>query len=152
MEEIRFEMTIQPDSEGYATFECPYCESQFKLSVDECQNEEDIYEDFCCPYCGLIGNRNKFYTREAIEEMQNRIYNLMTQVINKELTNMSRQLKKSKFLSMKVNPLKEIATNEIVDRDTIEEIFQCTLCGKHEKVIYCQGISKIYCAYCGSDL
>lgn len=43
MEEIKFEMTIQPDSEVYVTFECPYCESQFKLSLEEYQNEADIY-------------------------------------------------------------------------------------------------------------
>lgn len=152
MEEIKIEMTIQPDSEGYVTFECPYCESQFKLSVDECQNDEDVYVDFCCPYCGLMGNRNNFYTKEVIGEIQNRIYNLMTRTVNKELDKMSRQLKKSKFLSMKVNELKERATNELADKDTIEETFQCSLCGKHEKVIYCSGIAKVYCAYCGSDL
>lgn len=152
MGEVTLEMTIQSDSEGYVTFECPYCESQFKLSVDECQNEADIYENFYCPYCGLMGDRNNFYTKEAIQEIQNRIYNLMTQTVNKELNKMSRQLKKSKFLSIKVNKLKEVATNEIVDKDTVEEVFQCSLCGKHEKVIYCLGVSKIYCAYCGSDL
>jgi hypothetical protein len=30
-----FTITIQGDSEGYVTFECPYCDSEFKLQAGE---------------------------------------------------------------------------------------------------------------------
>lgn len=47
----------------------------------------------------------------------------MTQTVNKELGKISRQFLKSKFLLTKVNKLKDRSTNEIVDKDTVEEVF-----------------------------
>ena len=38
------EITIQGDDEGYITFECPFCKSEFKLRADECQNDETPYD------------------------------------------------------------------------------------------------------------
>ena len=36
---------IQGDSEGYVTFECPFCDSEFKLQAGEYQDEEYPFED-----------------------------------------------------------------------------------------------------------
>ena len=36
-----FTITIQGDSEGYVTFECPYCDSEFKLQAEEYQNDDE---------------------------------------------------------------------------------------------------------------
>ena len=41
MNDDTFTVKIQGDSEGYVSFECPYCGSEFKLQADEFQNEED---------------------------------------------------------------------------------------------------------------
>ena len=49
-----FTITIQGDSEGYVTFECPYCNSEFKLQAGEYQNDEgNLLKNCFCPYCGL---------------------------------------------------------------------------------------------------
>ena len=48
-----FTITIQGDSEGYVTFECPYCDSEFKLQAEEYQNDDNQFEDLIFPYCGL---------------------------------------------------------------------------------------------------
>lgn len=42
---------IQGDSEGYVTFECPFCGSEFKLQAGEYQDDEHPFEDLFCPYC-----------------------------------------------------------------------------------------------------
>ena len=50
---VEFSFTIQGDSEGYVTFLCPFCGSEFKLRADEYQNDDKPFEDLFCPYCGL---------------------------------------------------------------------------------------------------
>ena len=56
--EISF--TIQGDSEGYVTFECPFCGSEFKLQADEFQSDDEPLEELFCPYCGLTREKNDF--------------------------------------------------------------------------------------------
>ena len=53
-----FTITIQGDSEGYVTFECPYCDSEFKLQAGEYQNDDEPFEELFCPYCGLVKEKN----------------------------------------------------------------------------------------------
>ena len=40
-----FTISIQGDSEGYVTFECPYCNSEFKLQAGEYQNDDEPFEE-----------------------------------------------------------------------------------------------------------
>ena len=63
--EISF--TIQGDSEGYVTFECPYCGSEFKLQAGEFQNEDEPLEELFCPYCGLTKDKNSFLSKPICE-------------------------------------------------------------------------------------
>ena len=41
---------------------------------------------------------------------------------------------------------------ELKDKDTTEEIFSCPMCENHIRVLYCAGVSKVFCAYCGVDI
>lgn len=56
-----FTITIQGDSEGYVTFECPYCDSEFKLQAGEYQNDDEPFEELFCPYCGLAKEKNEIH-------------------------------------------------------------------------------------------
>ena len=105
---------IQGDSEGYVTFECPFCGSEFKLQAGEYQDDEHPFEDLFCPYCGLTRYKNAFLSHEVIEQAQ--------------------------------------AMKELKDKDTSEVEFNCTCCNRHVKVLYCAGVSKIFCPYCGVDI
>ena len=52
MENASFSITIQGDSEGYVTFECPFCGAEFKLQSGEYQDEEFPLQDlFCILHC-----------------------------------------------------------------------------------------------------
>lgn len=53
MGNITLSFTVQGDSEGYVTFECPYCGSEFKLQAGEVQSDEEPVLELFCPYCGL---------------------------------------------------------------------------------------------------
>ena len=39
-----FTISIQGDSEGYVTFECPYCNSEFKLQAGESLDSIDLHD------------------------------------------------------------------------------------------------------------
>jgi len=43
MSEIKMSFEVPGDSEGYVTFECPFCEAEFKLLASEIQNDEQDY-------------------------------------------------------------------------------------------------------------
>mgnify|MGYP002591330934 CR=1 FL=1 len=49
-------------------------------------------------------------------------------------------------------PLEKVNIKDLKENETVEEVFECPTCGNHEKVLYCSGVSKIFCAYCGVDI
>ena len=143
---------IPSDSEGYVTFECPFCEAEFKLLADEVQNDEPSYDDLFCPYCGLTDKANHFHSKEVIEHARALAENYMIEQLNQAFGKMAKNINRSKNMKMDFKPLKKGNVKELKERDTTEEVFQCRVCGQHEKVIFCAGYSKVFCAYCGVDL
>ena len=53
---------------------------------------------------------------------------------------------------MEYKPLEKVNIKDLKENETVEEVFECPTCGNHEKVLYCSGVSKIFCAYCGVDI
>ena len=149
--EISF--TIQGDSEGYVTFECPFCGSEFKLQAGEYQSDDEPFEDLFCPYCGLTKEKNAFLSSDVIEKARALAYNYAMEELNKAFGKMAKSINRSKgMIKMTYKPLKKVATKELKDKDTAETEFECSCCNRRMKVLYCAGASKIYCPYCGVDL
>lgn len=145
--------TIQGDSEGYVTFECPFCGSEFKLKAGEYQDEELPLEELFCPYCGLTRNKNDFLSHEVIEQAQAMAYNYAIEELNKTLGKMAKSINRSNgIIKMNYRPLKKVTTKELRDKDTSEVEFSCICCNRHVKTLYCAGSSKIFCPYCGVDI
>lgn len=147
-----FKITIQGDDEGYITFECPFCKSEFKLKADECQNNETPYDEYFCPYCGLVKDKNEFLSEDIIEQMQAIVINESIEELNEFFSNMKNSINKSKCMKMNYKPLKKVNVKDLKENETVEEVFECHTCGNHEKVLYCVGVSKIFCSYCGVDI
>ena len=152
MSKVDFSITIQGDTEGYITFECPFCGSEFKLQAEEYQNEDMPIEELFCPYCGLAKDKNNFFSDEVHEQIQAVMENYIIEQLNKSFGKLNRSTKKSKFIQVKYKPLKKVTVKELKDKDTVETIFNCSSCGQHVKVLYCAGVSKIFCPYCGVDM
>ena len=146
------EITIQGDDEGYITFECPFCKSEFKLRADECQNDETPYDEYFCPYCGLVKDKNEFLSEDIIEQVKAIAMNELIEELNKSFSNMKNSINKSKYIKMEYKPLEKVNIKDLKENETVEEVFECPTCGNHEKVLYCSGVSKIFCAYCGVDI
>jgi len=150
---MNISFTIEGDSEGFVTFECPFCGSEFKLQAGEYQNENEPLEDLFCPYCGLTREKNTFLSKDVIVQAQALAENYMIEELNKAFKKMSKSLNKPHgIIKMKYEPLKKVETKELKDKDTTEVEFKCDHCNHRVKVLYCAGASKIFCPYCGVDI
>lgn len=144
---------IQGDSEGYVTFECPFCNSEFKLQAGEYQNEDEPFEELFCPYCGLVKEKDQFLSSEVIEQAQAIAYNHLVEELNSCFKKMQKSINKSKgLIKMDYKPLKKVVTKELKDKDTTETEFACSCCSRRTKVLYCAGASIVFCPYCGVDI
>ena len=148
-----FTITIEGDNEGYVTFECPFCDSEFKLQAGEYQNDDEPFEELFCPYCGLTKEKNEFLSSDVIEQAQVIAYNHMVNELNNKFKKMQRSINHSKgLIKMDFTPLKKIATKELKDKDTTETEFTCSCCEHRVKVLYCASAAKVFCPYCGVDI
>jgi transcription elongation factor Elf1 len=152
MSDISFDIRIEGDSEGYVTFECPFCESEFKLNASEFQDEDNIITELFCPYCGLTDEINTFYSKEVIEQAEAIAYNYMVEQMNKMFNNFKRSVRGNKYIKVDFKELKKVNLKELKDKDTVEEIFSCRICENHVRVLYYAGASKVFCSYCGVDI
>ena len=153
MSEEKLTFTIQGDSEGYVTFECPFCGSEFKLQAGEYQDENEPLEDLFCPYCGLTREKNAFLSKDVMEKVQAMAENYLIEQLNSAFKKMSRSLNKPhSMIKMTYKPLKKVETKELKDKDTAETEFKCEHCEHRVKVLYCAGAAKIFCPYCGVDI
>lgn len=149
--EISF--SIQGDSEGYVTFECPYCGSEFKLQASEYQDERNPFEDLFCPCCGLTKYKNSFLSKDVMEKVHALAYNYAIEELNKSFKKIEKSINGSKgIIKMSFKPLKAVTVKKLKGKDTTEAEFNCTCCERKVKVLYCAGASKVFCPYCGVDI
>lgn len=146
-------ITLQADSDGFITFECPYCESSFKLSAGDLNDESFPVEELFCPYCGLSNKPNTFLSSDAIEAAKVKAYNFMADMLNEEFGKTARSINRyNSFVRMDYTPLKLEPEKEVKDKDTVEGIFMCKACERNVKVLHNAGLSKVFCPYCGVDI
>lgn len=148
-----FSFTIQGDNEGYVTFSCPYCHSDFKLQAGEFQNDNEPFIEAFCPYCGLTKDLQSFYSEDVREKAKAIVMNYMVEELNKSLGRLKRSFnQKSSIIKVSFKPLKKVNVKELKETDNQETEFECNFCKHHVKVLYCAGSSKIFCPYCGVDI
>ena len=117
MSDTSFTITIQGDSEGFVTFECPFCNSEFKLQAGEYQDKDFPVEDLFCPYCGLTREKSAFLSNDIVEQAQTLAYNYMIEQLNSSFKKISRSINKSGHgvVKMTYKPLKKIGTKEFFE-------------------------------------
>lgn len=152
MGEITMHFTIEGDYEGYVIFECPFCQSEFKIQAGEFQNSDVPVDELYCPYCGLIDDKDNFYSKEVKRHIEELATNYVIDEMNKMFGKMAKQTNKNKFIKMTFKPLKNVHVSELKGKETNEDAFKCNICENHVKVQYCSGASKVFCPYCGVDI
>lgn len=146
-------ITMYADADGFVSFECPYCGSVFKLSANDLNDESFPVFELFCPYCGLADEPSNFLSAEVIEAAKSKAYNYLAETLNREFGKMKNSVNRNKgIIRMDFTPMKLEHEKDVIDDDTVETIFQCSVCEREVKVLYNIGVSKSFCPYCGVDI
>jgi hypothetical protein len=73
-DDIRLEMSMPLDSEGFLRRECPTCEREFKWfhTPEEEQGATPVPDGgYFCPYCGVQAETGTWLTKAQAEQVQN---------------------------------------------------------------------------------
>ncbi len=143
-------ITLHADSDGFISYECPFCNSTFKLSASDINDENFPIEELFCPYCGLADSPNKFLSTAAEEAINNLVHNYAANMLNQEFSKMARSINSKKgLLSMKYKPIEMLPEKDVSDDDSPGDIVKCNTCERAVKVFPNAGMSKVFCPYCG---
>ena len=149
----RLSLTLYADSDGFITYECPFCGSAFKLKAADVNDEEFPIQELFCPYCGLTDSPEGFLSAEAKEALETLAHNYVARMLNQQFGKMAKDINRKRGpIRMKFKPIDLEPEKEVCDKDTPETVFRCIVCNKEVKVQTNIGIAKIFCPYCGVDL
>jgi predicted RNA-binding Zn-ribbon protein involved in translation (DUF1610 family) len=146
-------VTIYADSDGFITFECPYCGSAFKLSAADLNDEDFPILELFCPYCGLAGPPERFISADVMSALETKAHNYAARTLNKAFGGMGKGVNRKKgLIHTSVSPIETFPEEDVSDDDTVESIFTCKACQRDVKVLHNIGMAKAFCPYCGVDL
>lgn len=118
------EISLHADSDGFISFECPYCGSLFKLSAADLNDDSFPISELFCPYCGLVDSFSGFLSKKAIEAAEAKVYNETIEMLNKEFGKMAKGLNRTKgLIRMNYKPIEKMPENDVYDSDTVETFF-----------------------------
>jgi hypothetical protein len=145
MSDIKVQIEVPVDEDGFLELQCPFCNESFKLDVDEVQSEDVV--GIFCPYCGLTSDVQEFYTSEVLENLQIKANNIAIEMLNDGLRKIEKESKG--LLKVKEKHTLESEKTLYVKSNDFEPVtFNC--CGKSTKVSYGKGTTVVYCPYCGT--
>ncbi|MEK4086084.1 TFIIB-type zinc ribbon-containing protein [Psychrobacillus sp. FSL K6-1415] len=147
MTDTNISFSIPLDDDGFVTLQCPFCNSNFKLTGTDAM-DDSVYETFC-PYCGLVAEPNQFLTDEVIEKAMRLAENHMFEMLNGFQKNIEKSFKKNRFLKVKTSPkLKMNSPKLIVESDNMET-YNVPCCEKDVKLSIID--DTLYCPFCGGE-
>lgn len=149
---VEFTISLPADADGYVTFQCPFCNSRFKLKADEYNDKDKPFDDLCCPYCGLTQDKGHFFTDEVVDAAESIAQNYAAELINESLGKMAKGINTRSCIKMTYTPMQNKEVKKLNEDETEEIEYGCPYCDRHFKVGYCIGESRSFCPYCGVDL
>lgn len=141
-DEIKFEIPIPTDNEGFLLMRCPICGEFFKLKPSDFQ--DDRIFDIHCPGCGLVSDQ--YLTDDVLELAMNMAGNYANDLIEKELKKMERQSKGMFKVTNKKTENTEPPIKLSVD-SLQKKLYTC--CKMEAKIKPILKMSGSYCPYCG---
>lgn len=153
MSDTSFKICMECDSDGYVTFECPFCASSFGLHADEVKTEEGMVNELFCPYCGLTKDSGAFWPKEVVQQVCDIARNYVADQLNEMFGKLAKSTNRHRgIVKMTYKPLKKVGISKLRSQDGTEVPFKCDCCNRHVKVIYGVGESMTYCPYCGVNI
>ena len=145
MSDVRLEISIPTDNEGFALLQCSICGDYFKVKPSD--YEDDGILELHCPSCGLCGEN--FFTEDVIDLALTMAKNVATDMIFDELKKMERQFRGS-MVSIKVNKkAKNEHENPVSEGIEALAITAFPCCKRYCKIKPMLKISGCYCPFCG---
>lgn len=141
----RLEFSIPIDDDGYAEYQCPFCEEKFRLMYSEF-NDESIIE-MHCPSCGLSDVPEKFLTNEMVEHINAKLQNMLIENVNRSFSKLNF---KSKNMQVTTKKISKVSEKSVFLKDTNFDVIEFRCCSKKVKVLSVFGNTKCYCPYCGA--
>lgn len=144
-DEVKFEITIPTDEDGFVLLKCPMCGDLFKLKPSD--YEDDSVFSIYCPSCGMTGDN--YITEDVLEFAMNMAENYANERILKAFKKLERKSKGSMIKVEVKSKIKKKSEQPIML--TIENLEYkmypcCKLSAKIKPILKMSGS---YCPYCG---
>lgn len=143
--EIKFEISIPTDEDGFILLQCSLCGNLFKISASD-YKADDVYE-LWCPACGL--KSENYLTEEVLDLASKMAKNKVQDIIHEHLKQIERKTK-GKFVSFEVTykPYHEYE-NPLVSVVDELEVISYSCCQRQIKVSPILKLTGSFCTFCG---
>ena len=146
--ETKMTLSLQTDSDGFITQECPECRRKFKVQYTEPKKGEIPKPLSYCPYCGFNG-KDCFWTREQAEYIEKMA---MSKIVGPMIDKFGRQLEDMSTGFMKVETSTRYQKHAMPPKETegLRKFdFEC--CKESIKILE-NWDSNLYCIICGKEV
>lgn len=144
--DIKFEISVPSDEDGYVLLKCPSCGEKFMLTVEDIEDESTV--DIWCPNCGLTHDH---YLDDDIYELAERIVeNQVAEMLNDFSNSLEKKFRNSKNIKFEQGKeIKKEAELPIWRKtgDYEEKKYLC--CFKTVKISSIKKFEGSYCPFCG---
>lgn len=145
MSDIKMEIPIPADNDGFVLFQCSLCGEFFKLAPSDFQADDVI--EIWCPCCGL--KSESYLTEDVIELAMKMTENIAVDMIFKEMKKWERQFKGSGVTFKAGRKPKLKSEDPIISGIEALEIQKYECCKRQAKIKPIVKISGSYCPFCG---
>ncbi len=145
MSEMKREISIPTDNDGFVLFKCPLCGEYFKLIPEDVSADDVI--NIWCPSCGL--KSDNYLSDEVLELALIIGENILLDNINNEMKKIERQFKGGTSSFKAGHRLKKKTENPLIPYIDQLEIQKYSCCSKQAKIKPIMKFYGSYCPYCG---
>lgn len=143
--DLRMEISIPTDDDGYVLLKCPNCGNYFKATPSDI-NDDGVLQIFC-PSCGLAGEN--YITEDVLELAIIMVQNKVMDMVYDEFKKVERHLKKGPVTFKAGKTPKHEAKNPIRSGIEALEIVPFSCCKRTAKIKPILKMTGCYCPFCG---
>ena len=144
-DELKFEISIPTDNDGYVLLKCPNCGTYFKATPSDVQDDGVL--ELYCPSCGL--SSDSYITDDVLELAIAMTKNAAMDLIYNEFKKMERQFKKGPITFKVGRPPKHEPEDPIRSGIEAMEIVTFPCCKRTAKIKPILRMTGCYCPFCG---
>ena len=145
-DEIKIEIPIPCDEDGFVHLKCNICGEKFMLETDDIEDDATI--DIWCPNCGL--KLTECWADDVMELAMRKTNNYIADVLNDFSKDLEKSFKNNKSIKFKADkPIKKDIELPIGRKITAFEMFYFKCCDQSAKISVQQIFTGCYCPFCG---